>query len=203
MRKGSFAIILLVAAILSCTTIYSLGPAGEAEQAADTEAAGVVLTELANLRTATAEAAALTADAEAAISTANAEAAALTANAILPTATLTLSPIPEAVLQSGTYEVEVSTGGKQYHSTWTLEVLNGVITGNAGWDCCPGPRVDPLSGTLVGEEVTIVRDCSGQGWVGPCSQTYSGRVQGNIISGTITGTAIPASGATWTLYLRP
>jgi hypothetical protein len=131
--------------------------------------------------------------------------AALTAAAVL---TLTAAPPsqitePTAVLQSGTYEVDVSSGGRQHHSTWTLDVLNGVITGNSGWDCCPGPRVDPLSGAIAGNEVNIVRDCSGQGFEGPCTQTYHGRVEGNVIRGTITGTGIPPSGATWTLYLSP
>lgn len=130
--------------------------------------------------------------------------------ALTAAAALTLSAAPPAqitepltALQSGTYEVDVSSGGRQHHSTWTLDVLNGVITGSSGWDCCPGPRVDPLSGAIVGQEVNIVRDCSGQGFEGACTQTYHGRVEGNVIRGTITGTGIPPSGASWTLYLSP
>ena len=115
-----------------------------------------------------------------------------------PTATLT----PRLV--SGTYHV-VTSSGIIANSYWTLEISGNQITSSSFsvWDCCPGTRTDPLTGWIEGDKVTIERECSGQGWEGPCHQTYTGSIQGNVIVGEINGTGMPAGGGTWTLYLTP
>ncbi len=93
-------------------------------------------------------------------------------------------------LTSGTYSVVVH-GNALYHSTWTLHVANGNITGSSRWTCCPGPRTDALSGSVTSTRVTIRRDCSGQGApassVTPCVQVYIGTIaKDGTLSGTFT-----------------
>jgi hypothetical protein len=99
------------------------------------------------------------------------------------------------VIRSGTYRV-VAAG---HRSTWTLSVSGNAITGSSTWACCPGARTDPLNGNILpGGTVRIVRDCTGQGAVGPCRQVYTGSRVGNTIQGSWTGTGGPG---TWTLSL--
>ena len=101
-------------------------------------------------------------------------------------------------LKSGTYHV---TQGN-WESTWRLKVeKNGKITGTSEWTCCPNHRVDPMKGRITGNTVEIKRDCSGQGYSGACNQTYKGKIVGDRIEGTCSGTGLVA-GSTWTLYLK-
>src|SRR6185436_20102486 len=113
-----------------------------------------------------------------------------------------------ADLNSGTYQVVVVTaGGKSYRSLWHLHVVANHITGTSEWDCCPGHRVDKLSGQIGLKEtdeetltsVDITRFCVGQGQPAPCKQEYSSTNIGDTrVQGTWSGTG--GSGR-WTLYL--
>ena len=112
----------------------------------------------------------------------------------LPFASASTSPF-----RSGAYKAVVTNAGIVYHSTWTLMVSAGRVTGTSTWTCCPGKRTDPLSGTVNGNRVVIRRDCSKQGYVGPCSQTYTGTVNAKgVASGTWAGTGA-VSGSTFSL----
>lgn len=89
-------------------------------------------------------------------------------------------------LTSGIYSVR-TFAGREFPSDWTLRVRGGQIKGSSKWGCCPGPRVDPLQGTVRGDSLTITRDCRGQGHQGPCRQVYSGRKVGPAeVQGTFT-----------------
>ena len=66
--------------------------------------------------------------------------------------------------RTGTYKAVVMNAGIVYHSNWTITVsAAGKISGTSTWTCCPGKRLDPLSGTVKGASVVIHRDCSKQG----------------------------------------
>jgi WSC domain. len=93
-----------------------------------------------------------------------------------------------ANLSSGTYQVAADNAGTIHNSTWTLQVSGNQITGTSQWDCCPGPRVDALTGRIEGNRVIIERDCSGQGWEGECRQVYDGTIGGGTIEGSWSGT---------------
>ena len=109
-------------------------------------------------------------------------------------------------LTSGTYRFVGGSGPNVYVGKWVLKVSGGSVTGTSYWTCCPGARVDPLSGTTGGGKVTITRDCRGQGQTLCVSQTFTGTISatgkvagtwvGNAnLSGTwsMTATAPPAS----------
>jgi len=98
---------------------------------------------------------------------------------------------------SGTYRV---TQG-HWESTWRVRVVNGRITGTSEWTCCPGHRIDPIRGSVSGNIVIMERNCSGQGWNGPCRQIFRGKIKGNRIMGTCTGTGL-GGGSPWVLYLN-
>jgi hypothetical protein len=105
-------------------------------------------------------------------------------------------------LQSGTYQVVVKTGGKMYRSVWHLRVVANRINGTSEWECCPGHRVDRLSGKITdSDQVTITRFCAGQGQPSPCQQVYEGSLSNTRIEGTWSGTGSAGGGAAWTLYL--
>lgn len=105
-----------------------------------------------------------------------------------------------APLRSGTYQVETRVGDKDYQSTWTLEVSGNRITGTSEWNCCPGRRVDPLTGRIDGAQVVIERDCRGQGSGDDCRQTYEGTIANGFITGTFSGTGAWQD-ANWKLHL--
>ena len=90
-----------------------------------------------------------------------------------------------ASFSTGSYAVTVTDGGTVYTATWDVTVTDGVITGLSYWSCCPGPRVDPLKGTVSGSEVTIHRDCSAQGQTACVDQKYVGMVSD---TGSVKGT---------------
>ncbi len=104
-------------------------------------------------------------------------------------------------LKDGKYKVKVYVDNTLYSSLWTLRVRKGKITGMSTWPCCPGPRTDAVRGRVSGNTVVISRDCSGHGWRGGCIQTYTGRVNGNRIEGTATGTGLRGHKTTWVLFL--
>ena len=103
---------------------------------------------------------------------------------------------------SGVYSGVQVTGGTRHNSTWRLTVKAGKVTGTSEWQCCPGARTDPITGTVRGDTVVLVRDCTGQGQSGACSQTATGRVtrQGNL-TGTWTGSGC-SEPCTFTLTKR-
>jgi len=105
------------------------------------------------------------------------------------------APKPLTSLTSGSYQVEVPP----FFSTWRFNVNGADITGISEWTCCPGPRQDSLYGHILNNSVTITRDCSGQGWPGYCSQTYVGKIKGDQIRGTWSGTG---GGGKWRMQLR-
>ncbi len=108
-----------------------------------------------------------------------------------------------AALTSGTYLVVANNAGTAYSSTWVLNVAGGKITGESHWTCCPGPRVDPLSGSTGGGKVTINRDCSNQGQTACVHQTFTGTITApGVVSGTWTGDGAEG-GDTWTLMGKP
>lgn len=89
---------------------------------------------------------------------------------------------------SGTYEAEARYGGTVYKGTAILKVSGGRVTGTTHWACCPGERTDPIEGTVNGDELTFVRDCSGQGAPANCAQTWQGKTTGpGRIEGKVTG----------------
>ena len=68
---------------------------------------------------------------------------------------------------------------------------------------CPTSRIDPIvEGRIAIGRVTFVRDCRGQGYPGPCRQTYTGVISGNSVSGTWSVTYQPAGGGRWSMHLR-
>jgi hypothetical protein len=101
-------------------------------------------------------------------------------------------------LQSGTYRAVAVVRGTAYRARWELTVTGSTITGKSYWECCPGPRTDPLNGTIKDGHVTIVRNCAGQGAPDDCRQTYAGAVEGDRVTGTISGSSI-GPGSTFTL----
>src|SRR5262249_9204410 len=100
---------------------------------------------------------------------------------------------------SGTYSAVVVNAGMTYQSSWGITVTGSAISGTSYWDCCPGPHTDPLSGSVSGNQVTIVRHCGGQGTPADCLQTFVGVVdaQGGV-TGTINGSFVHPP-ATFTL----
>ncbi len=114
-------------------------------------------------------------------------------------AAATPPPTATLILGSGSYRVDTWASGL-YPSVWKLNVSSGRISGMSEWGCCPGPRNDPLSGRIDGNTVTITRDCTGQGNSGPCSQEYTGKLNGNVIEGSFTHNERKNIG-TWKLYL--
>ena len=101
---------------------------------------------------------------------------------------------------TGTYKAVAMSRGTAYPGTWTVTVRAGRISGRSAWTCCPGKRVDPLSGTVKGTRVVILRNCAGQGMPADCRQTYTGTVRANgTVSGTWTGSFASGSGDTFSL----
>lgn len=112
-------------------------------------------------------------------------------------------------LASGTYAVTVHNGGTVYRGTMTLQVKGSVITGSSRWTCCPGARVDPLSGTVTGSTVTIRRDCRGQGQTACRLQTFVGRIvtdpkdpAAGTLSGGWSGDGMGPANNTFTMKVR-
>jgi hypothetical protein len=121
--------------------------------------------------------------------------------------TFSLTPKPPTAVASsppqfgtGTYKAVQMSRGSPYQSMWTVTVKAGRITGLSTWTCCPGKRIDPLTGTVTGSRVVIHRDCSGQGMPADCRQTLTGTVKTNgIVSGTWSGSYASGSGDTFSL----
>jgi hypothetical protein len=103
-------------------------------------------------------------------------------------------------LASGTYRVEVKNSYRTHVMSWKLEVSGDQISGTLESDCCPGPRVDSLRGSINGDRVVIERDCSGQGMKGECHQVYHGTIGDGAVRGSFTGTG-SAPNNFWTLNL--
>ena len=86
-----------------------------------------------------------------------------------------------ATFKTGTYKAVQG----QFASTWKVTVNEGRVVGTSDWTCCPGPRTDPLSGTVTGSKVVITRDCRAQGGFPACIQVFTGTVGAD---GKVTGT---------------
>ena len=100
---------------------------------------------------------------------------------------------PRGRLVSGAYRV---TQGR-WVATFSLTVNGNEITGTAKWDGQAG--IDPLRGSINGNQVTFERDCRPQSGLSACSQTWIGTIRGNVIEGTWSGTG--GGPGTWTLQL--
>ena len=95
-----------------------------------------------------------------------------------------VSPKPvqaeRSLLVSGRYDV-VASG---YESSFNITVNGSSFSGSSKWACCPRPRTDPiLNGVVQNGKITFTRDCSGQGQVGDCKQTYTGTITDGGASG--------------------
>lgn len=125
-----------------------------------------------------------------------------------------LTPLASAAAQpghlvSGTYPVVVHTGSLVFRGTWTLKVKGSAITGLSHWTCCPGPRADPVDGSVAGSKVTIHRDCSAQGQTACVRQTFVGNIVANpknpaigTLSGTWSGDGAAPSNDTFTSQVK-
>ena len=91
---------------------------------------------------------------------------------------LTLSSIAYAADSRGLWEVEASG----YKSIWIVGNDGQTIFGASKWSCCPGFRVDRISGKINGDRVEITRHIIGQGSESG-TQIWSGTIQGDRISG--------------------
>jgi hypothetical protein len=128
-------------------------------------------------------------------------------NALAPVGT---SPAPPAappvprpaapLLPSGTYRIETVGGGGQWIGTLRITVSGSQIQGQSEWECCPGSRVDPLSGTLTGNRIRFTRNCTGQGFNQPCDEVFEGVIEDNMAHGTFTLNG-PVFG-TWKFVIR-
>jgi hypothetical protein len=108
-------------------------------------------------------------------------------------------PVAQPTLQSGSYNMNSGN----FEALVTLSVQGATISGQSSWKCCPSPRIDPIiEGRIANGNVTFVRDCRGQGYVGACRQTYTGVISGNSVSGTWSGTGQPPGGGRWSMRLR-
>ena len=95
------------------------------------------------------------------------------------------------MLRSGTYRLE-AVGGDRWGATLRVTVSGTEIRGQSEWECCPGPRIDPLAGSLVGNRIRFTRICTGQGFNQPCSQIFDGVIEDKKASGTFTMNGAPA-----------
>jgi caspase domain-containing protein len=100
------------------------------------------------------------------------------------------SPLP-----SGKYDV-VASG---YASTFTITATGPTFSGTSQWTCCPGPRIDPIRGSVQNGKITFIRDCNGQGLAGECKQAYIGSIMEDGASGQWSGTG---GGGSWTMHRR-
>ena len=102
---------------------------------------------------------------------------------------------PSSPFVSGKYEL---VGG--YSSTFTLTVTGSRFSGSSKWECCPGPRTDPIvQGLVQNGKISFIRECSGQGVPFACTQSYTGTITPDGASGQWTGTG--GSGS-WTMHKR-
>jgi hypothetical protein len=122
-------------------------------------------------------------------------------NAPAPVSTSSAPPAARpALLPSGTYRIETAASGGQWIGTLRITVSGSRIQGQSEWDCCPGRRVDPLSGALTGNRIRFTRICTGQGFNQPCDQVYEGVIEDKSAHGTFTMNG-PVVG-TWKFVIR-
>lgn len=92
-------------------------------------------------------------------------------------------------------EWEVVASG--YKAMWIVGNDGRKIFGASKWSCCPGFRVDRISGEINGTRVEITRYIIGQGSESG-TQTWHGTIQGDRISGSWSG--LGGSGD-WTAHI--
>jgi hypothetical protein len=99
-------------------------------------------------------------------------------------------------LVSGKYELVTGI----YTSTFALTVTGSRFSGSSKWECCPGPRTDPIvQGLVQNGKISFIRECSGQGLLIACTQSYTGTITPDGASGQWTGTGGSYS---WTMHKR-
>ena len=96
---------------------------------------------------------------------------------------------------SGKYDV-VASG---YTSIFTITAGGSTFSGSSQWTCCPGPRIDPIRGSIQNGKISFIRDCNGQGLLGECKQAYIGSITEDGASGQWSGTG---GGGSWTMHRR-
>jgi hypothetical protein len=96
-------------------------------------------------------------------------------------------------LASGKYDV-VASG---YASTFIITATGATFSGSSRWTCCPGPRLDPIQGSVQNGKISFIRDCTGQGYSGECKQAYIGTISEDGASGQWSGTG---GGGSWTMH---
>lgn len=109
----------------------------------------------------------------------------------------------QETLRSGSYAIEHrnAAGAVAFRGNVLISVNRDTFSGQMQWPCCPGPRVDPmLNGRIANGQISFVRDCTGQGYPGPCRQNYSGTIAGSTVYGRATGTGLGgAPGLEWSM----
>ena len=105
-------------------------------------------------------------------------------------------PAASSPLVSGKYELVAGS----YSSAFTLTVTGSRFSGSSKWECCPGPRTDPIvQGLVQNGKISFVRECNGQGVPFACTQSYTGTITPDGASGQWSGTG--GSGS-WTMHKR-
>ncbi len=98
----------------------------------------------------------------------------------------------------GTWDVVATQGSTNYPSTWLVGSEGDNVFGVSQWACCPGFRVDRLTGVIDGTRIEIARHIIKQGSTSG-TQLYIGTVTGLTASGTWSG--LGGSG-NWTAKIR-
>lgn len=98
----------------------------------------------------------------------------------------------------GTWEVVATQGSRNYPATWLVGSEGDNLFGVSQWACCPGFRVDRLTGVIEGGRIELTRHIVKQGGSSG-SQLYVGTVSGDGASGTWGGLG---GNGNWTAKIR-
>lgn len=95
---------------------------------------------------------------------------------------IVLSGVAQASDLRGMWKVQAS----EHTTTWVVGLEGTSIYGTSVWDCCPGYRVDRITGVLEGDRVTIIRHIYEQGSPSG-TQIYKGVMTGDKVTGSWQG----------------